>query len=79
MSMKKGVSIFAALILFGAGGCSDEGETVAVPEKPAQPQTQTENDIWETPRQPMHKAEGVEQQMLDAAEQRRKEMEKQGL
>jgi hypothetical protein len=75
MSMKNGVLISAALLLLAAGGCSDDGEKISAPEQESKPG----GDIWEPQRQQIEKAEAVEQQLLDADQQRRKEMEKQGL
>ncbi len=71
MNMRSVGLITVIVLLTGAAGCSDSGEKTALPAQ------QQKDDVWETQRQPMQKAEAVEQQMLDAAEQRRKEMEQQ--
>jgi hypothetical protein len=75
MSIKKGVSFFMALFLFAAGGCSDDQEKVSAPEQETKPST----DIWEPQKQQIEKAKEVEQQILDADERRRKEMEEKGI
>ncbi len=71
MNIRSAGLITVVMLLAGTAGCSDSGEKTALPAE------QKKDDVWETQRQPMQKAEAVEQQMLDAAEQRRKEMEQQ--
>jgi hypothetical protein len=74
MNLKNAIAIGIVLALLAMGACSDDGEKISLPE----PESKPADDIWEPQRQQIKKAEGVEQQVLDAAKRRGEEMEKQG-
>jgi hypothetical protein len=75
MSLRNGIAIGIVLALLSLGACSNDEEKISAPEQESKPAT----DIWEPQKQQIEKAKAVEQQILDADEQRRKDMEKMGL
>jgi hypothetical protein len=72
MKLQHAIAIGVVLFLLGLGACSEDEEKVSAPEQEAKPGS----DVFEPQKQQIEKAKAVEQQVLDAEEQRLKDMEK---